>query len=997
MEQVISWKSTKIIATLLVSLFGLFSLLILSQQVNAPVVFTDPNLEQVVREKIEKPIEPIYRTDLASIIELEVAGRDIHSLEGIENLKRLVELNLANNTVEDLSPLARLRMLKVLNLANNQITDLEAVHFDQITHLGLRELYLQDNRSADGQTLSDITLVGHFTDLEILNLRHNEVNDLSPLANLSELHELDLRGNQVADVGPLQNLTRLKVLNLRDNAISNLEPLGGLTELVYLNIHSNPVLRGVAVLGNLKELNTLIMRNVHIGDAYPFLENLTQLRRLNIRNTGIVNVAVVSNLMKAGALQDNPETGVKAAVDLLEINPEATGDDPYLTLRRYWDNISIRYPLSLPYYPSPIKSPSFSHISGFYKESFYLTLTADDPGTRIFYTLDGSEPALTPDMQPMAATREYTEAISIEDRTSQPNTLSSIETAYWIPQHIPPDEVFKGSVVRAVALSQDGIRSDLSTHSYFITDRLSEQFSISVVSIVSDPDYLFGDRLGIYVPGDTFIPPAPDQHWTEETANFFQRGLKWERPATFQLFDQTGTLLLDQNVGIRVHGGYTRGFNQKSLRVIASDDYDNQGVLAYDLFPNLNNRVNNEPVDTFTSLILRSGGNDWRIAIFRDVLAHSLLEPTLLDIQGYLPVIVFINGEYWGIHNIRTRYDDHYFAAYYGISNENLVVLEDNGFGTEVIMGDPNGLNAYFDLLRIIDPNFIENGFQTAPTLSDPQAYAAIINEIDLENFTTYFSAQVYFNNSDWPYNNVRFWRKLTDINEPEQGEPYGHDLKWRWMVLDVDRALRGDVTNDNLSLATERLQIENYLFRALLQNDTFQYQYINRFADLLNSVFREEVVVDKINKFESIYTPEIEGQIHRWGQPAASLDAWLSAVAEMREFAILRPGYVRQHLIDYFKLAGLSNLTLQTDPTMGFIQVNSLSIQTGQVGVEDPSNWTGDYFQGVPFQLTAHALPGHTFVRWDGVDSLDVDPESSTIQVALSEDKIITAIFVQE
>ena len=997
MERVISWKSPKIIAALLVSIFGLFSLLILSQQVNAPVEFSDPNLEQVIREKIEKPFEPIYRTDLASVIELEAAGRDIHRLEGIENLKRLVKLNLANNTVEDLSPLARLRMLKVLNLANNQIKDLEAIHFDQITHLGLRELYLQDNGSAEGQKLSDITLVGRLTALEVLNLRHNEVNDLSPMAGLLALQELDLRGNQVADVEPLRNLSQLKDLNLRDNSVTDLTSLAGLTKLVYLNIHSNPVESGVAVLGNFQELNTLIMRNVHIGDAYPFLENLTQLRRLNIRNSGITDISVIADLMKVGALQDNPETGAMAAIDLLEIDPEESGEDPFLALRRYWDNISIRYPLSLPYFPSPVSPPSFSHISGFYEEAFYLTLTADEPGTRIFYTLDGSEPALTPDMQPMEATREYTDTILIQDRTSQPNTLSTIETSYWLPQHIPPSEVFKGSVVRAFALSQDGTRSDLSTQTYFITDRLFQQFSLSVLSIVCDPDYLFDDRLGIYVPGDSFVPPEPDQHWTEETANFFQRGLKWERPAAFQLFNPAGTLLLDQNIGIRVHGGYTRGFNQKSLRVIASQDYNDQGLLAYNLFPNLNNRINDEPVDTFTSVILRNGGNDWRITIFRDILAHSLLEPTLLDIQGHLPVIVFINGEYWGIHNIRTRYDEQYFASYYGISIENLVVLEDNGFGTEVVLGDPGDLNDYLDLLKIIDPNFIENDYQTTSTLSDPQTYAALINEIDLENFTTYFSAQVYFNNSDWPYNNVRLWRKLTDKNESEQGRPYGHDGKWRWMVLDVDRALRGDVANDNLRLATERQQIENYLFRALLQNETFQHQYINRFADLLNSLFREEIVVNKINLFETIYKPEIEGQIHRWGQPAASFEAWLSAVAEMREFALMRPWYVRQHLIDYFNLAGLSNLTLQADPAMGYVQVNTLTIQAGQVGVDVPAKWSGVYFQGVPLQLTAHPMPDHTFVRWDGVDSLDINHESPTILIELSEDEIITAIFVQD
>jgi len=928
MDRVITWKSPQKITFLLVSLFLLFGLLIVSLQVNSPVSFLDPNFEQVIRDKIKKPVGTICQNDLVSIIELNASGRDIHRLEGIEALKRLVVLNLADNSVEDMTPLASLSMLKELNLANNQITDLEAVHFDLITHLRLREL------------------------------------------------------------------------NLSDNLISDLKQLADLRELVYLNIHSNPVDMGVKVLGDLEGLETLIMRNVYIGDEYHFLENLTQLQRLNIRNTGIKDVSVISGLMETGALQDKPATGKMASIDMLEIDPEGNGNDPYRTLRRYWDNINYRYPLSLPYYPSSVQPPKFSQKSGFYENNFSLTLTTDEPDSKIFYTLDGSEPSLTPDLDPMSSTYEYFNPIFIQNKGNVENLLCNIKTSPLsdYPNKCPSEDL-KANVIRAVVVKFNGERSNVITHSYFINENMKEYYSVPVVSISTNPEYLFDDELGIYVPGEWYEEIDDDRPWWNP-ANYTQRGEKWERPVYFQMFSQNGEVLVAQNLGIRIHGGATRALAQKSLRLYTKEVYDQQILINYDFFPTLNNRFSDNVVDSFETLILRNSGNDWQSndrwhsTMFRDAMSQSLLEHTKLDIQGYQPVIVYINGEYWGIHNVRTRYDNYYYYSYYGIETEDLILLE--GGSGSLYLGSNGDEKTYTDLLKLLDEHYMKNKYQTSSALIDHNLFEYFTKWIDIENFITYNISEIYLNNTDWGIQNIRFWRKDTNSIVNNDSVKYGHDGKWRWMITDTDFGFV-DPQNNTLRYATRSGSANTFLFRALLENKDFKENFINTFADHLNTTFREEVVINQINKFKGLYAPEVQEQINRWGNLGGSFEAWENNVDEMKEFAYIRPTFQCHHIIEYFDLPGSLKLTINTDASQGYIRINSIDIVEGSIGVNDPNNWSGTYFQSVPIEITAVPYSGYEFIGWKGIDNLAPDATVPQITLDLYEDLSITAMFSKE
>ena len=320
-------------------------------------VFTDPNLEELIREKLNRPEGNIYSFHLQSIKELDATGKDIESLEGIEILSGLTRLNLEDNRVKDVTPLRHLHDLKDLSLRNNYITDLSDINFDSIKSLPLKRLSLRHNvvrpPVEEQIRLSDINILKHFHELEELELRDNHIENITPLGELTGLKILDICQNPLedGDISALKEMTGLLELNLRETNLKDITPISGLTELIYLNIHSNPDLSTIAPVQNLTKLETLIMRNVTVGKELKFIVPLKRLNRLNMRNCNVSDLTALGELMEIGALQDHPAKEIKADVDIRE-NPiptfEDKGVDGYAPVREHWQSISYRQPESLP-------------------------------------------------------------------------------------------------------------------------------------------------------------------------------------------------------------------------------------------------------------------------------------------------------------------------------------------------------------------------------------------------------------------------------------------------------------------------------------------------------------------------------------------------------------------------------------------------------------------------------------------------------------------------
>lgn len=352
---------------LLITAFGLAvftGLYVMLTAFTTTQTFADAGLEAAVRDALEVRGGYIPRNDLERLTELDASARGIESLDGLDSMPNLVRLDLRDNRVRDLSPIAELPRLQALSLRDNNIVDLHAANLTALAQLPeLRELNLRHNRGPshpeqpdEHDRISDLTALSEFNGLELLDLRDNHIEDISPLAELERLQHLDLRDNRLSEnaITKLSALYRLEHLNLRNNNLRELSGIAELGGLRYLNLHSNTGLESIVPLVGLTGLEELILRNVPIGDEVQVLAEFRSLRRLNLRGTGVRDLTVLADLMAEGALQDDPDTGIYAELDIREnpVSQPAAGGEPdnsgYRVLDEYWENIARRHPQELP-------------------------------------------------------------------------------------------------------------------------------------------------------------------------------------------------------------------------------------------------------------------------------------------------------------------------------------------------------------------------------------------------------------------------------------------------------------------------------------------------------------------------------------------------------------------------------------------------------------------------------------------------------------------------
>jgi len=918
--------------------------------------------------------------NIITLEELNLRNNHIADIAALGNITALKELDLRENKITDITALENIKTLKGLNLRNNDITDITALS-------GLKELvYLNIHSNKNIESIEpiagltglqilimrnvnagkEIGSLANLVNLKILNMRSCSISDISFIAGCSRLEELNLRNNDITDIIALVNIKTLKELNLRNNDITDITALSGLKELVYLNIHSNKNIESIEPIAGLANLQTLIMRNVNAGKEIGSLANLVNLKILNIRSCSISDISFIADLLAAGAFQDDPITGKKARLDIRD-NPIFTShEDSLASIRPYWQNISLRAPFILPLAVSTLESPEFSHPGGFYKESFLLKINLSDPEAIIFYTLDGSEPTRSSNL--------YTGPIKIDSRKGEPNIFSNIPTSPSFKK--PDEEVFKATVIRAQAFKDDSSTSKIITNTYFIDEKNEghkNRYSLPLISITTDSGNLFDYNYGIFVPG-----LYSGNENSKKSGNYFKKGIYWERPIHIEFFEPDGSLGFAQNAGIRVQGGSTRYLPNKSMRIYARDLYDNKDMFDYPIFPGLLKPNSSETLMHFKSFILRNSGNDSKKTYFRDGMLQDLVSHLGFDTQAYRPAIVFINGEYWGIYNIREDYNDWYITTHYDIDMSEVAILEERDARVEV--GVPEDNIHYLKMVQFINESV------DAGTIDDPGVYEYINTLMDIDNFIDYFASQIFVLNNDWPQNNIRFWRLRTEVYQPDA--IYGHDGRWRWMMFDTDLgfALWGQSPDYN---TLDRSEERNKLFSLLLKNNEFKYQFINTMSDLINSIFRTEWTIQKVEDTQSVLAPEMLEHLKRWTYMDTSIEEWKENVQEMITFAQDRPSSQIQHINEFFSLNGTSEINLIADPQKGYIKINSLELKEGTPGIDNPANWKGIYFKEVPVHITAVPYPGYEFSGWT-----ETGNNEPSITITLEEDLALTATF---
>jgi len=597
--------------------------------------------------------------------------------------------------------------------------------------------------------------------------------------------------------------------------------------------------------------------------------------------------------------------------------------------------------------------PTFSHEGGFYSEDFYLTLTPK-PNTTIYYTLDGSEPNQT--------SLIYQEPIFIETRYIQP-IGETILIQNQIPPHqedpvpsypisfirtgsqkwnFPVEPIFTATILKVKAIHSTGQESAIITHSYFVDPNIFEKYTFAIISITTDINNLYNYRTGIHVPGINYDPSIDEVSNQNRTGNYFQTGVEWEKPVFIEYFESDGTRVIAQEAGLRIHGGLSRKYPVKSYRLYARSEYDETTYFNYSFFED-------QDINRFKRLVLRGGGQTYEYTFMGEAAAQGLLKGMNLDFQYSSPVILFMNGEYYGIRNVRDRLDDWYLQVKYNVPRQNVTILTGHASLSD---GTIAGQRHYLDMYRFITRN----------DMSTKRNYDYVNTLMDVENFIDYYAAQLYFANVDWPQNNIEYWRYNTTYS------PYkttGQDGRWRWMVFDVDAGFGASWGGYYPSYnSMERMTGDSWktgvLFTSLLKNTQFKNQFINRLMDLLNTNFSFQFASQHVQEMIDLYAPEMREHIAYYGYPR-SYNAWLSYTNRMKEFATDRPHYLMEHVKEYFNLGDRFNLSVQSNAEQGFVRVNSLQI--GQNSDEDP--WQGTYYKDVPIRLRAEPKEGFRLVGW--------------------------------
>ena len=508
----------------------------------------------------------------------------------------------------------------------------------------------------------------------------------------------------------------------------------------------------------------------------------------------------------------------------------------------------------------------------------------------------------------------------------------------------------KNKVIRARIFKTGAIPGKIYSQTYLF----DEKPTVPVFSISTSYENLWDNETGIYVLGDSYENQNPYYG-----ANFWQ---DWEKPASIEMAGVDGNRIFSLNCGIKIFGAWSRAHPQKSLAVFFKNEYGDPLVKDVELFKSKPN------ITSFKSFVLRNSGNDFGYTRFRDGMMTDLVKDMNTDLQAFEPAILYLNGEYWGELNLREKVNEDFIENNHGVDANKIDLLENEA----VVLAGTNE-----EYLEMID--FINNN-----NLAIDANYDIIESQMDIDNFIDYQLSEIYFNNRDWPGNNIKYW------------QPQSEGGKWRWILFDTDFGFgiynANDYTLNTLQFALEpngpgwpNPPWSTLLFRKLVTNTKFKFKFINRFADMLNTTFVAKNVVGKIDSIAAIIQPEIIKNYDKWRNPSPG--GWNASVQTMRNFAQNRVSYVQTHINSQFVHAGIFNLTVSNSPsTAGFVKLNTIEV----LG----DSWVGKYYQNVPISITARAKRGHKFNHWEvnGVTVLD-----ETIELNLNKATTVKAVYEDE
>ena len=517
----------------------------------------------------------------------------------------------------------------------------------------------------------------------------------------------------------------------------------------------------------------------------------------------------------------------------------------------------------------------FSQKGGMFPSAFPVTLSCENPGHHIRYTLNGS----TPDSESLL----YTDALQLDSTMVSSSNIYRIQMSPF-DEAFYPETVMKAIVIRAAVFDESENRvSKVVTQSYFIRSLGCVIHDLPVVSICADSLSLFSADSGILVPGVFFDPDSP-----RTTGNYIQSGREWERTVNVEYYT-TENEGFNQLAGLRTHGGANnRRIQQKGLKLYARSDYGEKN-FKFKIFDELE-------IDKFKHLVLKSFRSSYYTpAGVQDWLANRIASNMNMGTLACRPVVLFLNGEYWGIYFLEEKGDERYLESHYDADPDNVNIIAAWG-------GLENGSSDSFFSLYF---------WLAEADLTDPVQYQYFSEQIDIPNFIDYTIFELYSANLDWPINNVRCWQ--------EGVEP------WRWFFYDGDCCfydqdfdVYANITYTGEEIAYPTAEWSTLFFRKLLENDTFVNQFLTRLFEVSQSCLEYRNTKPYLTEITNRIRGEIEGQVARFKFPG-SMQEWSDACDGIDQFLYDRKRVLGVQTNRFFELpVAVNSIVCYPNPLQG-------------------------------------------------------------------------------
>lgn len=557
---------------------------------------------------------------------------------------------------------------------------------------------------------------------------------------------------------------------------------------------------------------------------------------------------------------------------------------------------------------------SFSVPGGCYEHAFPLELSFPIEGCRIHYTLNGNTPRATDAL--------YEGPLQLSE------ALFSNSEIFRIPLSPKKDDFFPEAVQKAILIraaafdAEDNPVSLVTTQSYFIKELGCDSHGLPVVSLCADSLDLFGFETGILVPGIHFDPENP-----KYTGNYYQKGSDWERRCNVECY-RGDACVFNQQAGLRTHGDNARSLNQKGLKLYARKEYGKKR-FQHDLFDHTELRE-------FKRLVLKPWCCSWTNAGVEDYICSQMASTLHLEWRDGCPVVMYLNGEYWGIYYLMERPDEHYLEDHFGVDLEDCNIVN-NWTGTL-----DSGSNDHFMALM---------AWLQDADLSDSTEYAQLCSMVDVDCFVDYMVLETFIKNRDWPANNMRCWQEGNG--------------RWRWIFFDGDAALKEGGTNifDVVTYTGEETYPSSptatLMFRKLLENQDFLDRFCTRYRSLMQHDLAYTNTYPYWLKIQEALEGEIPLQSERFGAPVSPRQ-WSLSMSRIRSFLEDRPqeaqGELMRYLMDH---TTVSDLSCYPNPSQGDFKALFVAETSGLVYIR-VYNLSGQcvYTQTVTVDKGPNAIP---------------------------------------